>query len=68
MKTRLIESGWKDEMIFHAKTIVKERGVNNITVHDLVKEITPKGRCKYFVRFTFIIFIFIILFLKNCNF
>lgn len=32
----------------HAKDIVRERGLPKITVDDLVKEITPKGRRKFF--------------------
>ncbi|KAF2357091.1 Transcription factor enhancer of yellow 2 [Trinorchestia longiramus] len=44
LKNRLTESGWKDDMKAHAKDIVKERGLNQITVDDLVRAITPRGR------------------------
>ncbi|XP_076325351.1 transcription and mRNA export factor ENY2-like isoform X1 [Tachypleus tridentatus] len=44
LRTRLIECGWKDQMKAYCKDIVKEKGVENVTVDDLVAEITPKGR------------------------
>jgi len=44
LRNRLIECGWREGLKLHAKEIVKERGFNNITVEELVKEITPKGR------------------------
>lgn len=44
LRTRLIECGWKDQMKAHCKEIIKEKGVENVTVDDLVAEITPKGR------------------------
>jgi len=31
----------------HAKEIVKQRGLQQITVEDLVREITPRGRGKF---------------------
>lgn len=33
----------------HAKDVVRERGLPKITVDDLVKEITPKGRRKLII-------------------
>lgn len=46
LKCRLIESGWRDEMKVECKNIIQGRDVNQITVDQLVKEITPKGREK----------------------
>ncbi|XP_042894070.1 transcription and mRNA export factor ENY2-like [Penaeus japonicus] len=44
LRQRLTECGWRDELKEHAKDIVRERGLQQVTVDDLVKEITPQGR------------------------
>ncbi|KAK7083114.1 Transcription and mRNA export factor eny2 [Halocaridina rubra] len=44
LRQRLTECGWRDELKEHAKDIVQKRGLQHITVDQLVKEITPKGR------------------------
>lgn len=44
LRTRLIECGWRDELKQYCKEIVKQKGLEHITVDDLVDEITPKGR------------------------
>jgi len=44
LRTRLIECGWRDQLKVHCKEIVRQKGLENITVDDLVTEITPKGR------------------------
>lgn len=44
LKNRLTECGWTDDMKAHAREIVKERGLEQITVDELVRAITPKGR------------------------
>jgi len=44
LRTRLIECGWRDELKQYCKEIVRQKGLENITVDDLVAEITPKGR------------------------
>lgn len=44
LRTRLIECGWRDQLKVHCKEIVRQKGLENITVDDLVAEITPKGR------------------------
>ncbi|XP_068084688.1 transcription and mRNA export factor ENY2-like isoform X2 [Anabrus simplex] len=44
LHTRLIECGWRDQLQMLCRQIVKERGVQNITVDELISEITPKGR------------------------
>ncbi|XP_023228028.1 transcription and mRNA export factor ENY2-like [Centruroides vittatus] len=44
LRTRLVECGWRDQLKAYCKDIVKEKGVENVTVDDLVAEITPKGR------------------------
>ena len=44
LRERLIECGWKDDLKQYAKEIVKERGVDNVTVDDLISELTPHAR------------------------
>ncbi|KAK3707987.1 hypothetical protein QZH41_010726, partial [Actinostola sp. cb2023] len=44
LRTKLIECGWRDQLKEHCKEIIKQKGLDNITVEDLVKKITPKGR------------------------
>merc|ERR1712111_190408 len=40
---KLEESGWKDQVKGVCKDVVKERGLDRITVEDLVQEVAPKG-------------------------
>ncbi|CAM5108393.1 unnamed protein product [Natator depressus] len=60
LRAKLIECGWKDQLKAHCKVIfisqedksksskqrdvIKEKGLEHVTVDDLVAEITPKGR------------------------
>ncbi|XP_046385013.1 transcription and mRNA export factor ENY2 [Ischnura elegans] len=44
LRTRLIECGWRDQVKMHCREIVKQRGVESVTVDDLVNDVTPKGR------------------------
>ncbi|UJR16537.1 hypothetical protein I4U23_003437 [Adineta vaga] len=44
LRQRLIESGWRDQMQAYCKESAKQKGLENLTVDELVQEITPKGR------------------------
>lgn len=44
LRVRLIECGWREDLKSHARGMVREKGVDNVTVDDLVAEITPKAR------------------------
>merc|ERR1712193_5345 len=44
LRTQLAECGWRDQLKQHCKQVVKAKGLEHITVDDLVTEITPKGR------------------------
>ncbi|XP_037093433.1 transcription and mRNA export factor ENY2-like [Pollicipes pollicipes] len=44
LRTRLIECGWRDQLKAQCKEVVREQGLENVTVDDLVTVITPKGR------------------------
>uniref|UniRef100_A0A3P9JWX7 Transcription and mRNA export factor ENY2 n=1 Tax=Oryzias latipes TaxID=8090 RepID=A0A3P9JWX7_ORYLA len=44
LRAKLTECGWKDQMKAHCKEVIREKGLEHVTVEDLVVEITPKGR------------------------
>ncbi|XP_057398687.1 transcription and mRNA export factor ENY2-like [Balaenoptera acutorostrata] len=44
LRAKLIECGWKDQLKSHCKEVITEKGLEHVTVDDLVAEITPKGR------------------------
>eukprot|EP01105_Mastigella_eilhardi_P006159 TRINITY_DN17765_c0_g1_i1.p2 TRINITY_DN17765_c0_g1~~TRINITY_DN17765_c0_g1_i1.p2 ORF type:complete len:116 (+),score=35.30 TRINITY_DN17765_c0_g1_i1:27-374(+) len=44
LRARLVESGWRDDMIALCKTKIEQRGVDNVTVEWLVGQLTPQGR------------------------
>mmetsp|Transcript_14204 Transcript_14204/g.33615 ORF Transcript_14204/g.33615 Transcript_14204/m.33615 type:complete len:93 (+) Transcript_14204:121-399(+) len=46
LRDRLIECGWRDELKARCRAIVQRRGPENVTVQDIVSEITPVGRSK----------------------
>jgi len=46
LRSRLSDSGWKDEIRLVCNKIIKERGVQSVTVDSLVREVTPIGREK----------------------
>ncbi|CAH8615626.1 unnamed protein product [Heterobilharzia americana] len=44
LRTRLSECGWSEELKNHCRGVIQDRGLDNLTVDDLVAEITPVGR------------------------
>ncbi|KAH9362492.1 hypothetical protein HPB48_015594 [Haemaphysalis longicornis] len=44
LRTRLIECGWRDEMKATCKDIIKDKGVENVTIDELIADLTPRGR------------------------
>ncbi|GAA53113.1 chromatin assembly factor 1 subunit B [Clonorchis sinensis] len=44
LRTRLNECGWREELKNHCREVIRNRGLENLTVDDLVTEITPVGR------------------------
>ena len=39
-----MECGWRDQLKKECKEVIRSKGLEKITVEDLVAEITPKGR------------------------
>jgi len=44
LRQKLIECGWRDQLKSHCKEVIKNKGLEKITVDELVAEITPQGR------------------------
>ncbi|XP_024374365.1 transcription and mRNA export factor ENY2 [Physcomitrium patens] len=44
LRERLIECGWRDELKAQCRAFTRKKGRGNITVDELVRTITPKGR------------------------
>lgn len=44
LRERLVECGWRDELKARCRTIIKTKGINNVTVDELSREITSVGR------------------------
>ena len=44
LRMRLKECGWEDQLKLHAKEVIRERGLEQLKLDELTKEITPKGR------------------------
>ncbi len=43
LRHKLIECGWKDELKRHCKDIIRKKGLEKITVDELVDELVIKG-------------------------
>ncbi|KAI8893615.1 transcription factor e(y)2-domain-containing protein [Globomyces pollinis-pini] len=44
LRQRLIECGWKEELKIYCREVIQTKGLDHVTIDDLVKEITPKGK------------------------
>ena len=44
LRDRLISCGWRDELKEFCKDVIRRKGLEKVTVEELVSEITPKGR------------------------
>merc|ERR1711970_212622 len=44
LRQKLIECGWRDELKEYCKEVIRSKGLEQISVEDLVSEITPRGR------------------------
>ena len=44
LRTKLIECGWRDDLREHCKEVIRSKGLERITVDELVQMITPRGR------------------------
>ena len=44
LRQKLIECGWKDELKKYCLQIIRQKGLEQINLEDLVEELLPKGR------------------------
>lgn len=44
LRQKLIESGWKDQLKDHCKHIIRKKGLEKITIEDLVDELSIKAK------------------------
>mmetsp|Transcript_3883 Transcript_3883/g.5083 ORF Transcript_3883/g.5083 Transcript_3883/m.5083 type:complete len:83 (+) Transcript_3883:189-437(+) len=44
LRQKLVECGWRDELKEYCKEVIRSKGLEKITVDELVAEITPRGR------------------------
>ncbi|XP_077504126.1 transcription and mRNA export factor ENY2-like isoform X2 [Amblyomma americanum] len=44
LHTRLTECGWKDQLKAYCKEIIREKGVENISIEELIAAVTPIAR------------------------
>ncbi|CAD5116421.1 DgyrCDS5312 [Dimorphilus gyrociliatus] len=44
LRMRLDECGWREKVRAYCKQVIRERGIETVSVDDLVAEVTPKGR------------------------
>lgn len=52
LREKLVACGWRDELKEFCKEVIRRKGLEKVTVDDLVGEITPRGRGKIFDEFT----------------
>ena len=44
LRGRLVECGWRDELKTYCKQVIREKGLESVTVDELIAQISPKGR------------------------
>ena len=44
LRERLIQCGWRDDLKEFCKDVIRRKGLEKVTIEELVAEITPKGR------------------------
>jgi enhancer of yellow 2 transcription factor len=52
LRERLIQCGWRDDLKEYCKDVIRRKGLEKVTIEELVAEITPKGRCMIYSSFS----------------
>ncbi len=47
LKAKLVQCGWRDQLKEHCKDVIRRKGLDKVTVEELVAEITPQGRGRF---------------------
>ncbi len=47
LRSKLVQSGWRDEIKSYVADLIEARGVDNVSAEDLIDEVMPraKGEC-----------------------
>ena len=46
LREQLIKSGWRDSLKKECRRVVQEQGLDNISVDEIIKQVTPHARGK----------------------
>ena len=46
LREQLIKSGWRDSLKAECRRVVQEQGLDNISVDEIIRQVTPIARCK----------------------
>lgn len=44
LRERLVQCGWREDLKEYCKEVIRRKGLEKVTIEELVAEITPKGR------------------------
>ncbi|EFX67106.1 transcription and mRNA export factor ENY2-like [Daphnia pulex] len=44
LREQLIKSGWRDALKLECRKVVQEQGLDNISVDEIIKQVTPHAR------------------------
>lgn len=44
LRSKLVQSGWRDEIKSFVGELIENRGVDNVTAEELIEEVTPYAR------------------------
>lgn len=44
LRQKLIEAGWKDQLKNHCKALIRAKGLEKITIEDLIEELSVKAK------------------------
>ena len=51
LRQRLVESGWRDQLKIKCKEIISNKGLEKITVPELIEQVTPYARSTGFNKY-----------------
>lgn len=55
LRERLIQCGWRDDLKEFCKDVIRRKGLEKVTIEELVEEITPKGRGKVALKLSYLL-------------
>ncbi len=46
LREQLIKSGWRDSLEVECRRVVQKQGLDNVTLDEIIRQVTPVARCK----------------------